>query len=99
MLCKSRTKQPITTFIQRITLEFVSLVACSLRWGLMQYQLSPNGDPLPIGNFTDTLVICKFVQKLPSLYKLYLHCFIVFYRWFMNTWSVLGEQSGKRTLD
>ena len=95
MLCKSRTKQPITTFIRRITPEFVSLVVCSLRWGLMQYQLSPNGNPLPLGNFTDALVARKFVQKLPPLYKLYLYCFIAFYQQFMNTWSVLGEQAGK----
>ena len=95
MLCKSRTKQPITTFIQRITPEFVSLVVCSLRWGLMQYQLSPNGDPLPLGNFTDALVTRKFVQKLLPLYKLYLRCFITFYQLFMNIWSALEEQTGK----
>ena len=65
----------------------------------MQYQLLPNGDPLPLGNFTDALVVRKFVQKLPPLYKLYLRCFIAFYRWFMNTWSTLGEQAGKRILD
>ena len=65
----------------------------------MQYQLSPNSDPLPLCNFTDALVARKFVQKLPPLYKLYLRCFIAFYRRFMNTWSALGEQAGKRTLD
>ena len=72
MVCKHWTKPPIATFIHRITSEFVSLVVCSLRWGLMQHQLTPDGDPVPVGNFTDSLAARKFVQKLPPQYKLYL---------------------------
>ena len=67
MVCKSRNKQPIATFIQRLTPEFISLVVCSLRWGLMQYQLTPDGDPVPYGNFTDSLAARKFKQKLPII--------------------------------
>ena len=72
MVCKRRTKPPIAMFIYCITPEFVSLVVCSLRWGLMQYQLIPDGDPVPVDNFTDSLAVRKFVQKLPPHYKLYL---------------------------